>query len=98
MDPFILDIHFHNAGTAEFTDLMVALQVGGTFWFYPGWTTDIQKSMHILDTGDSVRNILSFQWPNQNINARGLTFWAALFEFGEWDLMAPMDSVTFDCE
>ncbi len=94
-DPFILDLHFDNSGNPMFTEIMVALQVENSFWFYPTWTETPQKTLHILDSGQSTRNLLAFVWPNESIQSDYMYFWAAIMEADSWHLLSDVNYVGF---
>lgn len=97
-DPFILDMIFRNDSGPMFSEIMIALQIGDSFWFYPDWSTAPQKCLHMLDEGESVRHILAFKWPSGTGAHAGMAFWAAIFEMASWNLLAELEMVPFNCE
>ncbi len=73
-------------------DLYVALEILGTFYFAPDWSTDIQAEHHSIPSGLSIVNIIpSFELPEDSGRITGPVFWSALVDpidgslFGEYD-------------
>lgn len=94
-DPFVLDLHFTNDRTPSFIEIMVALQIADQYWFYPKWGETPTKTLHILDRGHSMRNLLVFKWPSESLKTDYMYFWAAVFELDTWDLLSEVDSIAF---
>ncbi len=75
--------HIYKAsGVNEPVRLVVCLEYGGQYWFYPSWTPAFgSASMDIDQPLSSIEIIETFDWPyGIAFHASGLTFWGAMLD------------------
>ncbi len=66
---------------AEIVRRFIILEVGGSFWFYPRWTQDLDYEIVMMLAGQQhLDTILDFTWPSGAGQASGLRFWGALLD------------------
>ncbi|MGB3975412.1 MAG: C1 family peptidase [bacterium] len=94
-DPFILNLYFYNLSQPLFVEIMVALQVGDTFWFYPEWRENLTKVFQPIDSGYSEINLLAFKWPDNGIKTDTMYFWAAVLAMDTYDVISNVDFIAF---
>ncbi|GEM_PF-5454796 len=70
------------SGVNEPVRLVVCLEYGGQYWFYPSWTPAFESaSMDIDQPLSSIEIIETFDWPyGIAFHASGLTFWGAMLD------------------
>lgn len=74
-------------------DLYILLDVFGAYWFYPGWTQELNFESRTMDPGSTFEDIiLSFTWPPGTGSASGLYFHGALLHQGSFDIV-DIDSI-----
>ncbi len=79
-------------------DTYIALDVYGTYWFWPSWDHGIDLRQDILLAGKSVREtILWFVWPDYNGSFDDVYIWGATLEAGTANLVGELDYVVFGC-
>ncbi len=67
----------------------VILDVYGAYWFWPGWSQNLDMWTGDLGPGGSwTVDILEFDWPSGAGTAQGLRFWGAFLHQGTLDLIA----------
>ncbi|MBN1357024.1 hypothetical protein JXA40_12250 [bacterium] len=71
-----------NPGSEILVHQYVLLDVYGSYWFWPSWSTDVDFDVRLLDAGGYYPNemIIEFTWPEVAGSASGLRFWAALID------------------
>ncbi len=79
-DPFIHTVTWKNHCDARDAVLFDLLEIDGTFWFWPTWTTDVSYKLHTLPMFSSyAEEILNFQWPEDiSVEIHGRFFTAAM--------------------
>jgi hypothetical protein len=86
-------------GNPEYSlaDLYVILDVYGNYWFWPGWSQDIEFQTISLNPDRSIIVfILDFKWPSGDFgSADGLMFWGALLDPQNGALIGNYDHVEF---
>ncbi len=93
-DEFILNAVCGNTGSSSLLSMAVVLDVGGYYWFHPGWTQSPEFENIYLSSGTQMSKcILDFIWPQVSGSAGGIRFWGALLDernqlFGEYDLVS----------
>ncbi len=96
---FQFDLRVHNPGKITTVDLWLVLEIGGEFFFWPGWTEEPDHSLKTL-TERTTQSIFSFNfiWPEYFTWNSPITFWTALFPFNPVNLenMACLESVSFE--
>ncbi|MBN2056330.1 C1 family peptidase [bacterium] len=75
----------------------IALDVFGTYFFWPGWGDQIDGRLRVVPVGRSDEVILDFNWPAGAGAAEMLSFIAVDLDAGNGALLG-MDQVTFDYE
>jgi hypothetical protein len=93
----ILDVSLHrfNYGEAKTADEFVVLEVAGSLFFWPEWTSQLGGDLaKTIQPGDSTESILYFEWPDIEGSMSGLHFFAALFDAGVFNLIG-FDAVEF---
>ncbi|MBN2056467.1 hypothetical protein JW905_16200 [bacterium] len=86
-DPFLLQTHITNGDTAIDADEYIILDVYAIYFFWPGWTEDLDlRTISIPAQSSNFVDILEFTWPEGAGEAGGLKFWAALLVPGTTDL------------
>ncbi len=79
-------------------DTYLALDVYGTYWFWPSWEHGIGSRRDILTARKSVREtILWFVWPEYNGSFDDVYIWGATLEAGTSNLVGELDYVIFGC-
>lgn len=94
-DQFGLIAFVHNPGRARAADLYCVLDVYGSYYFYPTWTTDLQYQRLTVPVGTSSTVILNFVWPYTEGEVLDLLFWAVYLEAETLDLESNVENVTF---
>ncbi|MBN1296928.1 hypothetical protein JXA80_09115 [bacterium] len=90
-DPFLLTAWCGNTGAGTTASLYIALEAGGTFWFYPSWSLTPDCESRYLGSGSVIEvTVFDFTWPDVDGFAAGLRFWGALLNpdqtlLGDWD-------------
>ncbi len=81
-------------------DLYVILDVAGSYWFYPDWTTaPDHETITLSDQHTNYFFILDFIWPSGDLGqGDGARFWGAMCDAGTADLLGEVDFVTFGWE
>ncbi len=77
-------------------ELLVVLEAGGKYYFWPSWTEQYDSDTLTLSAGDDYdRTVLEFPWPD--VDPLGtMTLWTGLLEPGTQNLIAGPDSISFD--
>jgi len=74
----------------------LALDVAGSYWFWPSWTPDIDfANWTIPGPGNSRFTYLDFSWPSGAGSASGITFWAVLLDPSGTELVSDLVSCQF---
>ena len=94
-DPFILNLFIDNQAQPQFVEIMVALQVADSFWFYPDWTETPATGFYPLNYGFSEINLLAFKWPPNSVKTDHMFFWAAVLAIDSWDVISNVDHIAF---
>ncbi len=96
-DRFHLQLTLGNNGPTVTLDLYIALQVGNHFFFWPGWSRDIEFQNTELPQGyDSTDTLLDFIWPDGAGSFQDICFWAVLLDPGTGSVAVPPESECFD--
>ena len=70
-------------------DEYIVLDLFGQYWFWPGWTRELDRSGWVLQPGEEDRDtILQFLWPDGVGWLWGVKFWGAFLEPGSDDVIA----------
>ena len=79
-DACFLDVEVINPGNPlENTRLVVALMINGQFWFWPGWTGELDSTLMDVPIGSTELPVLdSFIWPENAGSFYPLFFIGAL--------------------
>jgi len=94
---FSLDAVLVNAEATPYqdVDLYVLLDVYSMYWFYPTWSeTADWLDINILPPGDTLKNVISFKWPEVGGSAENLMFWGGLID-DQFELLGNIDFVEF---
>lgn len=94
-DPFKLSILIDNHGQAVFCEQYIFLNIGGSYWFWPTWTQDIDSLFLIHPPGLTEREILNFVWPDVEGSRNDLAVYALLCKPGSYEMMSNLASVSF---
>jgi len=92
-DDFLFAARCGNQGSGLLSELYIVLDVGGRYWFYPGWTDSPMSETHYLGSGSIIElTIMEFIWPAVDGFAYGLRFWGALLTpenqlLGDYDMI-----------
>lgn len=95
-DHFLLMVETLNTGATTLVDLYIALDVYGSYWWWPSWSTDLnfwpdrpfQSDLHSYV-------ILEFDWPAGGGAASGIFFWAAALYPDTVDLLCDVANCEF---
>jgi len=69
-------------------DEYIILDVFGLYWFWPGWTQNLDKMQLDLSSGEHRNDtILTFVWPENTGSGSGLRFWGAILFAQTMDLI-----------
>ncbi len=95
-DRFVLDAWLKNSLNAiQPVQLYIALDVYGQFWFYPGWTQEVQFApLNLEPASEQTLRIFDFTWPEVEGSATGLYFWGLLMNPTELSVIS-YDGVQF---
>ena len=93
-DPFYLNAIVNNPGPpGGFAPLVILLEVQGSFWFYPTWSTDFTYENYELVHGAYAVNVIpAFNWPSGTGTLNGINVYGALLTtdfseiWGLWDM------------
>jgi C1A family cysteine protease len=96
-DPFLLAARLYNPGpTISFYEI-IALEVAGTYYFYPSWGRDFDFARRNILAGTPVtETILELTWPSGVGAMSGLRFWGALCDWPGFELRS-YDVVEWSC-
>jgi glucoamylase len=95
-DRFLLELLLENPAPAREADVYLALEAFGTYYFWPGWTTAVDRGRRTLPAwGESRETILDFTWPEGAGSAQGLHFYALLTHPDTLELWSNVASATF---
>ena len=89
-DVFVLQRNFgNNTGDSMTVDEYLVLEAFQAYWFWPGWTLDIDFATMTIDAEtEGSGYLLPFLCPEGAGNGDGLKFWGAFFVHGTYDLLA----------
>lgn len=96
-DPFQLTAtisSFRQTSLPEYP-LVVVLDVSGSYYWYPDWTTRFNTQSITIPTGSLVLPILDFIWPDVSGSMHGLNFYGAVLTPDFTAIVGMWDSVTF---
>ncbi len=96
-DPFLLKAVYTNPGPQITLDEYIILDVFGTFFFWPGWSSIPEYRRIILEPEQTnSEDILEFTWPDGSFgHAEGLCFWAAFLVPGTTTVYGDIDNEVF---
>lgn len=95
-EQFIHSLTFTNLCTDRDAMLFDVLEIGGGFWFWPGWTTDIDfKTMNLPELAGWWESVFDFTWPAQPPITLSGTFWTAALDASSGLLISDIVSVSF---
>lgn len=87
-DLFLLNRAYGNPFGAVAVDEYILLDIYGAYWFWPGWTTEVDFESWTIPAGGSSQDmILQFDWPAVEGIYTGLKFWAGLLNAGTTELI-----------
>lgn len=87
-DLFRLTRSCYNPLAAVAVDEYIILDVYGSYWFWPSWSTTVDFETWTLPAGGGSDDvILEFTWPNVTGTAEDLRFWGAFLAGGTTDLI-----------
>ncbi len=96
-DHFLLDVQIANPDAAIHAFEYIILDVYQNYYFWPGWTQDIDSKEVTIPAGSTdTENILDFEWPENTGSAQGIRFWGALVGYTDGQLIGNYDMVEFD--
>ena len=95
-DPFHLEVLSVSGAEDSAADLVVMLDIHGSYFFYPTWQPGLHPERLNLEYGRGVKTILDFTWPSGVEPDWGWTFWGALLKPDEMVMIGEIDRVTFD--
>ncbi len=96
-DPFLLACTCMNAGEPASVDHYIILDVYGSYWFWPDWSTEISCRPIILNCGARPKeNILNFVWPENAGTGENIFFWSGFVLPASAEVYGEIDSVGFD--
>lgn len=85
---FLLQRQSDNPGNPVMVDEYILLDIYGTFWFWPGWTSNLDYRTSQISSGSGpLETILSFSWPSGAGSAQDLKFWGAFLHAGTSSLI-----------
>ncbi|MBN1295379.1 hypothetical protein JXA80_01275 [bacterium] len=93
-DPFNLELFLVGSGGVA-ADTFVILDVYGLYWFWPGWTHDVDYITSTPPAGITPVSLFDFNWPAVTGSASGLFFWAGALAPGTAELVGDIDWVAF---
>jgi len=94
-DRFILRRVITNAGGAFSADEYIALDVYGSFWFWPDWTPAIGYQQQTVPAGAWDETVLQFTWPEAAGAADGIKFWNLLLAPGTTQIIGNIATCAF---
>ncbi len=74
------DIVGPDSETGVDRDLYVLLEVGGMYWFWPGWTDELDFTHINTKEKYGCHAIMEFHWPELFESIDGICFWGALLD------------------
>jgi hypothetical protein len=99
-DPFLLTRTAWNPGPQLTCEEWLILDVFGSYWFWPSWTSSIDFVLVVLPEQQYDEQVrLEFTWPEGSFGAlSGLRFWGAFLEPGSSRIIGDYDMVEFGYE
>jgi len=96
---FLLELDYLNsAPTDYYADVYLVLDVYGSYWFWPGWTQDLDFNSRTLPAQSITTEVIfDFIWPYYAGNFDDVLIWAAAFKPGTQELFGKYDHVSFGC-
>jgi len=96
-DYFHLTTTITNPLDITFVSEYILLDVYSEFWFWPGWSQEIEGRFRILDgnTQYSNESILEFDWPEYSGIIENVRFWAFLTEPENFNILGDYDNCQF---
>jgi len=78
-DRFLLQYQWDNPSETFAANELIVLDVGGSYWFWPSWTMEIDMRQRQLPARDAAtEDILDFIWPQVSGSLSGIKFWAGM--------------------
>lgn len=79
-------------------DVYIVLDVYGSYWFWPSWSTTVDSRPDVLIAGESNREtLLLFEWPQYNGSFDDIVIWGATLAADSSDVIGDVDNVSFGC-
>ncbi|MBN1297189.1 CRTAC1 family protein [bacterium] len=89
--------YLYNGTTQTMADVpvMALLEVAGMFWFWDGWTSDVDFARIDVEPGVTLINIMpEFVWPDTGSGAfDGIRFFAAMLTHDMTDILGGLDGL-----
>jgi len=95
-DEFLCWLEWSNGGASRLVAQYVVLDVYGSYYFWPGWTTTADhEERYLPENRVGTETILQFTWPAVAGHAAGLRLWAAFLDPGTGALLVDPASCEF---
>ncbi len=96
-DQFILNAIISNPGPETYTQIpfAVLLDAYGLYFWYPAWTSEFNYENIYLGIQSFTKEILNFQWPNEQSTGSGLIFYGALLTENFTGIIGELGTVQF---
>ena len=95
-DDFILKSYWCNPGETRTVDYYIILDIQDALWFWPSWSTDVDKTRLISSSGSSDEiELFNFKWPEVDSSNNGLKVWAGFIDPGSFELVGNVHWVEF---
>ena len=96
-DTFSLSTSIQNPNSSEQSgDFYLVLDVYGSYFFYPTWTSDLQNEFITVPANDTLnKDILTFTWPSGAGSASDIYFHSIVTKPGTFDVFSNYEFVSF---
>ncbi|MBN1879482.1 hypothetical protein JW823_05170 [bacterium] len=97
-DFFSLQTHTNNTSMDYPADEYLMLDVYGMYWFFPGWTQELNSNSRVIPEGEHTETIMEFVWPQVQGSAYNLHFYYLLTKPSTFQIVSNLAMVTFGYE
>jgi len=94
-DHFILDFLAVGTDREQSVDIVVALQIGDAFYFYPQWNQTFHVENIWLRYSRDWKRIFDFIWPECDGSYAGLCFWGAVLDPEKQSLIGDIATIAW---
>ncbi len=92
-DLFILDLVAASDYWGQQVSIVVALEVGGVYFFYPNWTRSLETKDEVAKYGRLWLGLFDFSWPANAGSQTGLSIWSAILNPDDFSIIGEIDCV-----